>query len=68
MNTDPTRPRIEAPATCPACGSSNLAPEVRGVSAESYSRCIACGEIWHVDRRGRDMPRTRGWSLDPRPR
>ena len=42
---------IAAPSECPACRSSDVKTTSKNVSAESYWRCLSCGEVWNVGRR-----------------
>jgi ribosomal protein L37AE/L43A len=39
-----------APSQCPRCGSSDVMT-TKAITAESYWRCVSCGEIWNVSRR-----------------
>jgi transposase-like protein len=36
---------------CPACRASNVTTTSKTVSAETYWRCVSCGEVWNVARR-----------------
>jgi transposase-like protein len=40
-----------APAACPACGANDVTTTSKTVSAETYWRCVSCGEVWNVARR-----------------
>jgi len=40
------------PSICPACRSSDIKTTSKTVSAETYWRCMKCGEVWNVARRG----------------
>jgi transposase-like protein len=40
-----------APAQCPACRSTDVMTASKNVTAESYWRCVSCGEVWNVGRR-----------------
>ena len=42
---------VAAPSQCPACRSTDVKTTSKVVSAESYWRCMACGEVWNVGRR-----------------
>jgi transposase-like protein len=41
---------LTAPAHCPACRSSDVSTVSKVVTAASYWRCGACGEVWNVER------------------
>jgi predicted RNA-binding Zn-ribbon protein involved in translation (DUF1610 family) len=42
---------VEAqPTTCPFCGSHAIAAASQKRTAGTYSRCEACGQIWHPAR------------------
>jgi hypothetical protein len=41
-----------APSKCPACRSSDITTTSKIVTAQAYWRCVACGEVWNVRRRG----------------
>jgi hypothetical protein len=43
---DPVRP----PSQCPVCRSVDVTTASKVVSAASYWRCSACGEVWNVGR------------------
>lgn len=38
------------PAWCHSCGSRELTTTSKIISADSYWRCCACGEVWNVAR------------------
>ncbi len=38
------------PSQCPVCRSSDVTTASKVVSAASYWRCGACGEVWNVGR------------------
>lgn len=40
----------QAPSQCPVCRSSDVTTASKVVSAASYWRCSACGEVWNVGR------------------
>jgi predicted Zn finger-like uncharacterized protein len=48
------------PARCPSCRSAEIVTNARVATADSYWRCLACGEMWNagrlrlVSRRGGD--------------
>ena len=46
---DPGR-TIAPPTACPACRSSRLSTTSKVVTAYSYWRCDACGEVWNAGR------------------
>jgi len=51
--TFPPIPSIEAPvspATCPFCRSSSIVTKAKSPDADSYWRCMTCGEIWNGTR------------------
>jgi transposase-like protein len=55
------RPR--APSECPVCSSTDVATASKTVTAESYWRCAACGEVWNAGRRnGAAATGVRHWS------
>jgi transposase-like protein len=39
------------PSECPVCRSADVTTTGRAVTAESYWRCVTCGEVWNVGRR-----------------
>jgi predicted Zn finger-like uncharacterized protein len=39
------------PALCPACRSSSIVTTEKIPSADSYWRCMTCGEVWNDGRR-----------------
>lgn len=43
--------RTEPPTKCPECGSSRVKTTNKPITASTYWRCDACGEIWNVERR-----------------
>lgn len=47
MTEEPTKP----PDRCPQCGSPRVKTTTKPVTASTYWRCEACGEIWNVGRR-----------------
>ena len=40
---------------CPDCGGGSVAPTLSTL-AGAYCRCVACGHLWHVDRRQVESP------------
>jgi transposase-like protein len=44
------------PSACPACRSSDITTANKTVTAETYWRCLACGEVWNVARREANRP------------
>ena len=42
---------IAAPSACPACRSADITTTSKVVAADTYWRCVACGEVWNVTRR-----------------
>jgi ribosomal protein L37AE/L43A len=43
--------QTEPPDRCPECRSPRVKTTSKPITASSYWRCEACGEIWNVDRR-----------------
>jgi ribosomal protein L37AE/L43A len=43
-------PVAEVPSECPTCGSRELKTTSKAITAETYWRCCACGEVWNVGR------------------
>ena len=43
----PSRP----PSECPSCHSPDITTTSKSVSAESYWRCVTCGDVWNAGRR-----------------
>lgn len=58
--TDATE-RTDAPSECPVCRSSDVKTTSKAVTAESYWRCVACGEVWNVGRREPTRYRGSSW-------
>jgi transposase-like protein len=44
-------PVAAPPAHCPACRSTEVRTTSKVVTAETYWRCEACGEVWNDGRR-----------------
>jgi predicted Zn finger-like uncharacterized protein len=45
-------PAIEIrPASCPTCRSSSIVTTAKSPDADSYWRCMSCGEVWNDSRR-----------------
>jgi transposase-like protein len=42
---------VTAPSRCPSCRSNDVRTTSKVVTAASYWRCEACGEVWNVARR-----------------
>ena len=42
---------ITAPSQCPTCRSKDVTTTSKAVSASTYWRCTACGDVWNVQRR-----------------
>ena len=42
---------IAAPSHCPTCRSQNVSTVSKVVTAATYWRCGACGDVWNVGRR-----------------
>ena len=38
------------PVTCPFCGAGTIKAASEKVDASSYWRCVACGEMWNLNR------------------
>lgn len=50
---DPHKPEVEvtAPTACPSCKSVDVTTTAgKAITAESYWRCMACGEMWNHSR------------------
>ena len=47
--TDVTEP-VAAPAHCPSCRSRDVTTTSKAITAASYWRCEACGQVWNVGR------------------
>lgn len=41
---------LAAPVTCPFCQSRKITTTAKRVTASTYWRCQACGQIWNVAR------------------
>jgi transposase-like protein len=59
----PTSPDGTTPRPgCPACRSPDVTTTSKTVDAESYWRCLGCGNVWNVRRQrtparqARDLP------------
>jgi predicted Zn finger-like uncharacterized protein len=46
----------EAPTLCPACTSATIVTTGKTADADSYWRCMRCGEVWNPSRRQRGRP------------
>ena len=61
----PTEPELEAPPTvCPFCRSARISIPNEKVSASTYWRCDACGQMWNVKRHTASLrsPYDRRWN------
>jgi len=56
---------ITPPSHCPTCRSRNISTVSKVVTAASYWRCEACGDVWNVGRRN-EGDRYSDWR-SPRP-
>lgn len=55
MNSTSRNPEPEPaqpPARCPSCGSRELKTTSKAIDVTTYWRCLTCGEVWNLDRRG----------------
>ncbi len=43
--------RAQRPAKCPHCGGRDLTTTSKIIDANTYWRCLTCGEVWNLDRR-----------------
>lgn len=48
---EPEAKPVVAPSRCPACGAAELTTTSKATDRSTYWRCLACGEIWNLDRR-----------------
>jgi transposase-like protein len=48
--------------SCPACRSADVKTTTPVATAESYWRCLVCGEVWNVGRRESSQRSRYGWS------
>ena len=39
-----------APSRCPVCRSQDITTTSKVANIDSYWRCVACGEVWNVER------------------
>ncbi len=51
-------PEPDRPIACPACKSPDITTASKAITAATYWRCVACGELWNV---GRREVRDRSW-------
>jgi len=61
----PTEPELEAPPTvCPFCRSARISIPNEKISASTYWRCDACGQMWNVKRHTASLrsPYDRRWN------
>ncbi len=49
---------IARPTACPSCRSKDLTTTSKTVTASTYWRCLACGEVWNA---GRQEAASRYW-------
>jgi transposase-like protein len=55
-----------APSQCPVCSSPDVKTASKTVTAESYWRCVACGEVWNAGRRnGAAATGASPWAANP---
>jgi len=61
--TPPTQSNDDTmrPATCPFCRSSSIVTKAKSPDADSYWRCMICGEIWNGSRSGTGSQTGRPW-------
>lgn len=52
-----------APSHCPACRSPEVKTASKVVTAASYWRCEACGEVWNVARLNAATRNSGSWSF-----
>ena len=60
----PTQSTVDTitPGTCPFCRSSSIVTKTKSPDADTYWRCLTCGEIWNGSRsvtRTQAVPRWR---------
>jgi predicted Zn finger-like uncharacterized protein len=55
------QPAAKAPASCPSCQSLSIVTTAKSPDADSYWRCIACGDVWNDSRRQVARDRGRKW-------
>jgi transposase-like protein len=49
--TDPqSTEAIVAPEACPFCNSGKVTTTSKAVTASTYWRCTACGQVWNAGR------------------
>jgi len=41
---------VIAPTSCPFCGAATIKAASQKVDASTYWRCVACGEMWNLNR------------------
>ena len=44
------------PAKCPHCSSPEITTTSKVIDASTYWRCLACGEVWNLNRREPSSP------------
>ena len=57
--TDAAEP-APPPTECPACRSATITTTGKVANTQSYWRCLGCGEVWNVGRRGQGRYRPFG--------
>jgi transposase-like protein len=55
-NRPPPAADMESPSRCPACAAETIATTGKTADADSYWRCLRCGEVWNPARRQRGRP------------
>jgi transposase-like protein len=43
----PKAAALNAPPSCPKCGSKDTSSAAKRPTAQSYWRCLGCGEVWN---------------------
>jgi DNA-directed RNA polymerase subunit RPC12/RpoP len=49
---DPEPEPAQPPARCPSCSGRELKTTSKAIDKTTYWRCLTCGEVWNLDRRG----------------
>jgi hypothetical protein len=57
---EPPPPPV-TPVTCPFCGAGTIKAASEKVDASSYWRCVACGEMWNLNRMQTAPVRRSAW-------
>jgi hypothetical protein len=55
-------PPVITPVTCPFCGAGTIKAASEKVDASSYWRCVACGEMWNLNRMQTAPARWNTWN------